>query len=293
MAKKTILTCPVTGNVTMPSQNENLPVTPTEIAQAAVNACKAGAAVAHIHVRDPETAKGSMDVNLYREVIDRIRDAGSDIIINLTTGEGQRFVPSEADPKIAGPGTTLAHPTLRSAHVKELKPEICTLDFNTMVNKTWTVINTPPTLEVMANIANEAGTKPEIEVFDSGDLNMAKDFIAKGILKPPVMFQFVMGINFGAAANPQTLAYLVSQLPDECIWAAFGIGKNSYPMLALSYLLGGHVRIGMEDTIYVSKGEMAKSNAQLVEKGVDIVEKLGGTMATPAEAREMLGLKPL
>lgn len=287
------MTCPVTGNVTMPSQNENLPVSPAEIAQAAVDAGKAGAAIAHMHVRDPDTAKGSMDVNLYREVVDRIRDAGSDIVINLTTGEGQRFVPSEDEPKIAGPGTTLAHPALRAAHVKALKPEICTLDFNTMVNKTWTVINTPPTLEVMANIANEAGTKPEIEIFDSGDLNMAKDFIARGLLKPPVMFQFVMGINFGAAANPETLAYLKSQLPDECIWAAFGIGRNSYPMLALSYLMGGHVRIGMEDTIYVGKGELAKSNAQLVEKGVDIVEKLGGSMATPTEAREILGLKPL
>ncbi|MEX0343307.1 MAG: 3-keto-5-aminohexanoate cleavage protein [Rhizobiaceae bacterium] len=293
MNKKTILTCAVTGNATMPSQNENLPVTPAEIAQAAVDAGKAGAAIAHMHVRDPETAIGSMDIDLYREVVDRIRDAGSDIIINLTTGEGQRFVPSEDDPKVAGPGTTLAHPKLRAAHVKELKPEICTLDFNTMVNKTWTVINTPPTLQVMAEIVNEAGTKPEIEIFDSGDLNMAKDFIKRGLLKPPVMFQFVMGINFGAAANPQTLAYLISQLPEDSVWAAFGIGKMSFPMLALSYLMGGHVRIGMEDTIYIAKGELAKSNAQLVEKSIDIVDKLGGTMATPSEAREMLNLRPL
>lgn len=277
----------------MPSQNENLPVTPDQIAQAAVDAGNAGAAVAHMHVRDPETAKGSMDINLYREVVDRIRDAGSDIVINLTTGEGQRFVPSENEPSVAGPGTTLAHPALRAAHVKELKPEVCTLDFNTMVNKTWTVINTPPTLEVMADIVNEAGTKPEIEIFDSGDLNMAKDFINRGLLKPPVMFQFVMGIKFGAAANPQTLAYLISQLPLDSIWAAFGIGKMSYPMLALSYLMGGHVRIGMEDTVYIAKGELAKSNAQLVEKAVHIVDQLGGAMATPSEAREILGLKPL
>lgn len=293
MAKKTIMTCAVTGNGTMPSQNENLPVTPAEIAQAAIDAGKAGAAIAHMHVRDPETAKGSMDLNLYREVVDRIRDAGSDIVINLTTGEGQRFVPSEEDPSIAGPGTTLCHPSLRSAHVKALRPEICTLDFNTMVNKTWTVINTPPTLKVMADIANEAGTKPEIEIFDSGDLNMAKDFIAKGILKSPAMFQFVMGINFGAAANYQTLAYLISQLPENSEWAAFGIGRNAYRLMALSYLMGGHVRIGMEDTVYIDKGELCKSNAQLVEKGVGIVESLGGTMATPAEAREILGLKQL
>ncbi len=292
MSQKTILTCAVTGNGTMPSQNENLPVTPVEIARAAIDAGKAGAAIAHIHVRDPDTAKGSMDMTLYREVVNRIRDAESDIIINLTTGEGQRFVPSEKDPKIAGPGTTLSHPELRVAHIAELKPEICTLDFNTMVNKTWTVINTPSTLKTMANIVTDAGTKPEIEIFDSGDLNMAKDFIQRGYLKQPVMCQFVMGINFGAAANTQTMAYLVSQLPDDCIWGAFGIGRMAFPMLAQSYLLGGHVRIGMEDTIYIRKGELAKSNAQLVEKGIAIVESLGGALATASEARELLGLSP-
>lgn len=293
MSKKTIMTCAVTGNGTMPSQNPNLPVTPEQIAQAAVDAGKAGAAIAHMHVRDPQTAKGSMDIDLYREVVERIRDAGSDIVINLTTGEGQRFVPSEENPSVAGPGTTLCHPSLRSTHVKELKPEICTLDFNTMVNKTWTVINTPITLKTMADIANEAGTKPEIEIFDSGDLNMAKDFLAKGILKSPAMFQFVMGINFGSAANYQTLAYLISQLPAESEWAAFGIGKNAFRMLALSFLMGGHVRIGMEDTVYIDKGELCSSNAQLVEKGVGIVEKLGGELATPAQARDILGLKQL
>ncbi|AKO96159.1 hypothetical protein MALG_00965 [Marinovum algicola DG 898] len=293
MAKKTIMTCAVTGNGTMPAQNENLPVTPAEIAQAAVEAGRAGAAIAHMHVRDPDTAKGSMDLDLYREVVDRIREAGSDIVINLTTGEGQRFVPGEDDPSVAGPGTTLCHPARRAAHVKALRPEICTLDFNTMVNKTWTVINTPPTLKIMADIANAAGTKPEIEIFDSGDLNMAKDFLARGILRAPPMFQFVMGINFGAAANYQTLAYLISQLPEASEWAAFGIGKNAFRMLALSYLMGGHVRIGMEDTVYIDRGELCKSNAQLVEKGVSIVESLGGSMATPAEAREILGLPQL
>ncbi|MCY4151033.1 MAG: 3-keto-5-aminohexanoate cleavage protein [Aestuariivita sp.] len=292
MAQKTILTCAVTGNGTMPSQNENLPVTPVEIAHAAIDAGKAGAAIAHIHVRDPDTAKGSMNIALYREVVSRIRDADSDIIINLTTGEGQRFVPSAQDPKVAAPGTTLTHPKLRVAHVAELKPELCTLDFNTMVNKTWTVINTPSSLKTMLNIVNDTGTKPEIEIFDSGDLNMAKDFIQRGFFKRPVMCQFVMGINFGAAANTQTMAYLVSQLPDDCIWAAFGIGRMAFPMLAQSFLLGGHVRIGMEDTVYIEKGKLAKSNAQLVEKSISIVENLGGTMATASEARDMLGLNP-
>lgn len=290
MNDKTILSCAVTGNITSPQQNPNQPVTPLEIATAVIDAHKAGAAIAHIHVRDLETQQGSMDINLYREVVDRIKQSGSDVIINLTTGEGGRFVPGKEEPKIAGPGTTLCRPELRVAHVKELQPEICTLDFNTMVSGDRTVINTPPNLEIMADIINASGTKPEIEIFDSGDLNMAKDFIAKGHLKEPAMFQLVLGVPWGAAANYETLAYLKSQLPAECVWAAFGIGRSSFPMLALSYLMGGHVRVGMEDSVYIAKGELVKNNAQLVEKGVGIVESLGGTIATPTEARAILGL---
>lgn len=291
MSPKTILTCAVTGNITTREQCPTLPVTPEEIATAAVEAGQTGAAIVHIHVRDLETQKGSMDLALYREVVDRIRDAGSDIIINLTTGEGGRYVPEAEDPLKAAPGTTLTTPEKRIAHVSALKPEICTLDFNTMNNRTWIVMNTPPNLERMLEAINEAGTIPEIEVFDSGDLNLAKDFIDRGLFARPPMFQLVLGIRFGAAANYETLAYLASQLPQGYQWAAFGIGRFSFPAVALSYLLGGHVRVGLEDNVYLSKGVPAKSNAQLVEKAVRIVEDLGGSMASPSEARELLGLE--
>ncbi len=290
MNDNTILSCAVTGNITSPQQNPNQPVTPQEIATAVIDAHKAGAAIAHIHVRDLETQQGSMDINLYREVVDRIGSSGADVIINLTTGEGGRFIPTPGNPQVAAPGPTLCRPELRVAHVKELKPEICTLDFNTMVSGDRTVINTPPNLEIMADIINEAGTKPEVEIFDSGDLNMAKDFIKRGILKSPTMFQLVLGVPWGAAANYETLAYLKSQLPADCVWAAFGIGRWAFPMLALSYLMGGHVRVGMEDSVYIEKGVLVENNAQLVEKGVGIIESLGGTIATADEARQILGL---
>ena len=290
MNDKTILSCAVTGNITSPTQNPNQPVTPAEIAQAAIDANKAGAAIIHIHVRDLETTEGSMDIGLYKEVVDRIGESGSDLIINLTTGEGGRFIPTDDNPRVAAPGSTLCRPELRVAHVKELKPEICTLDFNTMNSGTRTVINTPRNVEVMANVINEVGTRPEIEIFDSGDLNMAKDFIKRGVLKEPAMFQMVLGVPWGAAANYETLVYLVSQLPADCIWGAFGIGRSAFPMLALSYIMGGHVRVGMEDSVYIEKGELVKNNAQLVKKGVGIIESLGGTIATPSEARAILGL---
>ena len=290
MNDKTILSCAVTGNITSPTQNPNQPVTPAEIAQAAIDANKAGAAIIHIHVRDLETTEGSMDIGLYKEVVDRIGESGSDLIINLTTGEGGRFIPTDDNPRVAAPGSTLCRPELRVAHVKELKPEICTLDFNTMNSGTRTVINTPRNVEVMANVINEVGTRPEIEIFDSGDLNMAKDFIKRGVLKEPAMFQMVLGVPWGAAANYETLVYLVSQLPVDCIWGAFGIGRSAFPMLALSYIMGGHVRVGMEDSVYIEKGELVKNNAQLVKKGVGIIESLGGTIATPTEARAILGL---
>ncbi len=290
MEKKTIVSCAVTGNITTRDQHPNLPVTPEEIATAAVGAWKEGAAIVHVHVRDPETQLGSMDINLYKEVLDRIRDAGSDVIVNLTTGEGGRFIPSDEEPRVAGPGTTLCRPELRVEHVKQLKPEICTLDFNTMVNGNRVVINTPPNLEIMANTINEAGTKPELEIFDSGDLNMANDFIKRGILKEPAMFQLVLGIRWGAAPDFDTLAYLVKRLPENCEWAAFGVGRFAFKTLAMAFLLGGHVRIGMEDVVHIRKGELCRDNAQLVEKAVGIVESLGGDIATPGEARKILQL---
>lgn len=290
MLNKTILTCAVTGNITTREQSPTLPISPEEIANAAVEAARAGAAIVHIHVRDQVTQKGSMDLALYGEVLDRIRNSDSDLIINLTTGEGQRYVPAYDDPSRSVDGTTLTTPEKRIAHVLQFQPEICTLDFNTMNNRTWVVMNPPPHIERMLTAINEAGTKPEVEIFDSGDLNLAKSFIERDLFALPPMFQLVLGIQFGAAANYETLAYLVSQLPKGYEWAAFGVGRFSFPAVALSYLLGGHVRVGLEDNVYLSKGVKAKSNAQLVEKAVRIVEDLGGQMATSSEARQILRL---
>lgn len=291
MTKKTILTCAVTGNLMTPKNNPHLPVTPAQIAEQALDAANAGAAIVHLHVRDPETANGSMDLDLYRELVDRIRDKNEDVILNLTTGEGGRFVPSVDDPKVAAEGSTLCTPEKRVAHVKALRPDICTLDFNTMWSGQASVINAPWNLETMAEQIYAAGVKPEIEIFDSGDLHMVKDFIARGIIKTPLMVQMVLGVRFGAVANPQTMAYLVSQLPQNTEWAAFGIGRMAFAMLAQAYLLGGHVRIGMEDTAYIRKGEHCTSNAQLVEKGISIIESLGGTIATSTQAREILDIR--
>ena len=290
MTRKTILTCAVTGNLMTPEISPHLPVTPNEIANQALDAAKAGASIVHLHVRDPETAKGSMDLNLYRELVERIREKNEDVILNLTTGEGGRFVPSLEDPKIAAPGSTLCAPEKRIAHVQDLRTEICTLDFNTMWSGQASVINAPRNLEIMAKGIYGAGVKPEIEIFDSGDLHMVKNFVARGIIKTPLMVQMVLGVRFGAVANPETMAFLVSQLPKGTEWAAFGIGRMAFPMLAQAYLLGGHVRIGMEDTAYIRKGEHCTSNALLVEKALGIVDSLGGSIASPTEARKILGL---
>jgi len=291
MQRATILTCAVTGNQTMREQNPALPVTPAEIAASAIEAARAGAAIVHLHARDPSTGRGTTRAELFDEIIARIRDAGSDVILNLSTGEGGRFIPSEGDPQIAAPGSTLMRPELRVAHVVRLRPEVCTLDFNTMFSGSSVVINTPRNLEIMAQRVLAAGVVPEIEIFDSGDLQLAQSFVERGILHGPLLWQIVLGVRYGAMADPQTMMYFASRLPRDAQWTAFGIGKQAFPMLAQSFLLGGHVRIGMEDTVYLDKGVLAPGNAALVDKGVRIVESLGGRIATVAEARSMLGLR--
>jgi uncharacterized protein (DUF849 family) len=290
MAKKTILTAAITGNLMTPEISPNLPVTPEQIARQALDAAAAGAAIVHLHVRDPETAKGSMRLDLYEELVARIRAENTDVLLNLTTGEGGRFIPSDDDPKIAAAGSTLCAPEKRVAHVEALKPDICTLDFNTMWSGAASVINSPRNLEIMAGRIYAAGVKPEIEIFDSGDLHMVKDFVARGVIKTPLMVQMVLGVRFGAVANPATMAYLVGQLPEGTEWAAFGIGRAAFPMLAQAWLLGGHIRIGMEDTAYIRKGAHCVSNAELVTKAARMIDDLGGALATPDEAREILCL---
>ena len=286
--KKTIITCAVTGNIVTREHHPRLPVTSEEIASAAIDAARAGAAIVHIHVRDPQTGRGSMRVDLYRAVLDRIRNSGVDVIVNLTTGEGGRFTPSDNEPRVAAEGTTLSKPELRVAHVVELRPEMCSLDFNTMVSGRNVVINTPRNVRTMAEAIVAAGSKPELEVFDSGDIHMALDLLAEGVLPKPALFQIVTGVKYGAASTPQTLMYLKSLLPPDCEWTAFGLGRMEFPIAAQSFLLGGHVRVGFEDNVYIRKGELARDNAQLVEKAMRIVRDRGGEPASASEAREIL-----
>lgn len=290
MSQPTILTCAVTGNLTKPSQTPALPITPEQIADSSIAAAKAGAAIVHIHVRDPQTGGQSMEIAYYREVMDRIRNSGVDVIINLTTGPGGRFVPDLDNPRIAAPETSILPPLERVEHIAQLKPEICTLDLNTMWSGTAVVINTPRNVRIMSEVIKAAGTLPEIEIFDGGDIQLAKDMLADGSLDPRAMFQLVLGVKYGAAATPETLPYLKNQLPQGHVWAAFGVGRYEYPVLAQSFIHGGHVRVGLEDNIYLEKGRLAKSNAELVERGVEIIRLLGGRIATPAEARGILGL---
>ncbi|MCG5078184.1 3-keto-5-aminohexanoate cleavage protein [Paraburkholderia tagetis] len=289
-ARKTLITCAVTGNITRPDQHPRLPVTPEQIATASLEAAQAGAAAVHIHVRDPRTGRPSMDVSLYREVIERIRAVDQALIINLTTGPGGRFVPSDDDPKIAAPGTTLLPPEKRVEHILELKPDVCSLDLNTMNSGAEVVINTPKTVARMAHVIREAGVKPELEIFDSGDIHLARDLMASGVLEGPGLWTFVAGVKYGFAASPETLLYARGLLPPGAIWSAFGIGRFEFPMVAQAWLAGGHVRVGFEDNLYLEKGVLAESNAALVARAKDIVTMLGGEVVTSREARELLGL---
>ncbi|MGK7863495.1 3-keto-5-aminohexanoate cleavage protein [Falsiroseomonas sp. E2-1-a4] len=288
MRRKYMLTCAVTGNITTPEQTPHLPITPEQIANAAIEAAKAGAAVAHIHVRDPVTGKPSMSIDLYREVMDRIRASGTDVVINLTTGPGGRFVPSLDNPREAAAGSTLLPPEQRVAHIVELKPEIATLDLNTMWSGSAVVINAPWSVTKMAELIYSVGTIPELEVFDSGDIGLAKKLMADGVLKGPCLFQVCMGIRYGFDWDPATLNYAKSILPAGSPWAAFAIGRMEFPMLAQAWLLGGHVRVGLEDNIYLNKGELAVSNTVLVERAVRILRELGAEPMNAAEARAEL-----
>jgi len=290
VTKKTILTVAVTGNLTTLQQHPGLPCTPEQIANAALESAKVGAAVAHIHARYPD-GKPSMEVAHYKEIVDRIRDKNSDLILNLTTGQGGRFVPGKEDPKIYGPGTSIVHPLKRVEHIVALKPDIATLDLNTMFSGTAVVINTPENVTIMANEIYKAGSKPELEVFDSGDIQLAHALLDQGVLKGPQLFQIVMGVRYGFVSTPQTLMYAASLLPKDAQWASFALGRWEYPMLAQSWFLGGHIRVGLEDNVYLSKGVLAPSNAALCEKAVRMLDDLGGELATAKEARQILGLR--
>ena len=291
MQRKVMISCAVTGSADTPGRNPAVPVTPQQIAQSAIDAAKAGAAIIHVHVRDPQTTRPSMDVALYREVVDRIRASGTEVLINLTTGPGARFVPGEDDPQAPGRGTTLTRPAERVRHVVELKPDICSLDMGSLNMGPHVFVNTPPHLEAMAIAIRDAGVLPELEVFETGHLLLAKRMVENGHIKPPGMFQICLGISWGQPATPEAMSYMRSLLPADSPWFAFGISLHQFPMAAQAVLLGGHPRVGLEDNLYLEKGKLAPSNAALVEKAAKIVEILGDSVATPAEARQMLGLK--
>ena len=287
---KTIITCAITGNLTKPDQHPGLPITPEQIARSSLDAAGEGASIVHIHVRDPNTGRPSMDVALYRDAMERIRERNSELIINLTTGLGGRFIPSEDDPKVAAPGTTLTHPERRVEHVALLKPEICTLDLNTMNSGAEVVINTPRNVARMAKIIRASGVKPEIELFDTGDIHLARDLIRERVLEGPGMYSLVLGVKYGFDASPETMLYARDLLPEGAVFTGFGIGRHEFPMVAQSWLLGGHVRVGLEDNIYLAKGVLAPDNATLVARARRLLEELGAEIATPHEARAQLGL---
>ena len=291
MHRKVMIACAVTGSADTPGRNPAVPVTPAQIAASAIDAAKAGAAIVHIHVRDPQTTRPSMDPALYREVVECIRASGTDVLINLTTGPGARFIPGLDDPLKPGPGSTLSLPAERVRHVVELAPEICSLDMGSMNMGGQVFINTPAHLEAMAVAIRDAGVTPELEVFEAGHLMLAKRLIETGHVKPPGLFQICLGISWGQPATSEAVAYMRGLLPPDCVWFAFGISLYQFPMAAQTVLLGGHVRVGLEDNLYLEKGKLTPSNAALVEKAAKIIEILGDQVATPAQARQMLGLR--
>ncbi len=290
---KVMITAAVTGNLTTLEQTPHLPVTPEEIAEACLGAAEEGAAIAHIHVREPGTGKPSMKLEYYQDVVARIRARNRRLIINLTTGPGGRFVPSEEDPKVAGPGTTLMRPEDRVSHVAALRPEICTLDLNTMNSGGQVVINTPGNVRRMAAVIAAAGVKPEIELFDSGDIALMQDLLKDGTLKGPQLTSFVMGVKYGFQPSPETVVYARGLLPADAHFTAIGIGRATFPMVAQSVLAGGHARTGLEDAVFLDRGVLAQSNAAMVAKARRIVEDLGSQIMSAEEAREMLGLTAL
>jgi uncharacterized protein (DUF849 family) len=287
---KVIITCAVTGNQTLPSMTPHLPITPEQIAEACLGAAEAGAAVTHIHVRDPQTGMPSMDIEYYRQVVELIRAKNTSLILNITTGPGGRFAPSEHDPKIAGPGTLFLTPAKRTEHIAVLRPDIATLDLNTMTFGAQVVINTPPNVRKMAEVIYAAGTKPEIELFDSGDILLMHDLIRDGTIKGPHLVSLVLGVKYGFRPAPETVLYAREMLPSDTQFTAFGTGRSAFPMVAQAYLAGGHVRVGLEDAVYLQRGVLAETNAAMVDKARNIVELLGGQAMSATEARSHLGL---
>ncbi|KAB7706511.1 3-keto-5-aminohexanoate cleavage protein [Bacillus aerolatus] len=290
MNKQVILSCAVTGAGDTASKSPHVPVTPKEIAESSIKAAKAGATIVHLHVRDPETRQLSHDVNLYKETVERIREADIDVIINITAGGGGDWIPSEEDPTRGGEGTDMQTPEERHEPIGELLPEICTLDCGSMNFGDQIYISPSDWLRRQARLIQQSGVKPELECFDTGHLRFANQLIKEGLIDGDPLFQFCLGIPWGAAADAETIAYMKNRIPENGHWAAFGIGQMQMPIVAHSVLQGGNVRVGLEDNLYLKKGTLA-TNEQLVDKAVNIVQSLGSEIMSPQDAREKLNLK--
>ncbi len=293
MNREVFITCAVTGSGGTQDRSPHVPRSPEEIAKSAIDAAKAGAAVVHCHVRDPETGKPSRDGLLYREVTERIRDSGTDVVLNLTCGMGGDLLFDGTENMAQmGARSDMAGAEERVAHVVECRPEICTLDCGSMnFNEAdFVMINTPGMLRDMARRMVAAGVRIEIEAFDSGHLWLAKELLREGVIPAPVLVQLCMGVPWGAPDDLNTFMAMVNNVPADWIWSAFGIGRNEMPYVAAAVLAGGHVRVGLEDNLWLGKGVLA-SNAQLVERAVSIISNMGARVITPAEVRVKLQLE--
>ncbi|AXC48833.1 3-keto-5-aminohexanoate cleavage protein [Paracoccus suum] len=293
MNKDVFITCAVTGSGATQDRSPHVPRSPAQIAESAIEAARAGAAIVHCHVRDPETGKPARDPALYREVTERIRDSSVDVVLNLTAGMGGDIIfgPPEAPFPVNAAATDMVGATERMAHVAECLPEICTLDCGTMnfAEADYVMTNTPGMLRAMGGIMTSLGVTPEIEAFDTGHLWLAKELVREGVLNSPALVQLCMGVPWGAPNDLNTFMAMVNAVPTDWCWSAFSLGRDQMPYVAASVLAGGNVRVGLEDNLWLGKGQLA-TNAQLVERAANIIEGMGGRVIGPDAVREKLGL---
>ena len=293
MSREVFITCAVTGSGGTQDKSPHVPRSPAQIAKSAIEAAQAGAAIVHCHVRDPDTGKPSRDGELYREVTERIRDSGTDIVLNLTAGMGGDLLfEGTEDMGRMGPRSDMAGAIERVAHIVDCRPEICTLDCGTMnFNEAdYVMVNTPGMLRDMARRMVASGVRIEIEAFDTGHLWFAKELAREGIIPDPVLVQLCMGVPWGAPDDLNTFMAMVNNVPPAWVWSAFAIGRNEMPYVAASVLAGGNVRVGLEDNLWLEKGVLA-TNAQLIERAVTIISNMGARVITPAEVRAKLKLE--
>ena len=292
MNRNVIITCALTGAGDTVGRSEHVPVTPEQIAQAGIDAARAGAAIVHVHVRDPQTGAPSRETELYREAVELIRASDVDVVVNTTAGMGGDLYLDPKEPTTILPETDLVNGVERLKHVGTVKPDICTLDCGSLNfgEGSLVYVSTPDILRDGARRIQELGTRVEMEIFDTGQLVFAKKLVAEGLIDSPAMFQLCMDVPYGMPADPRLLATLVDQLPDGAVWSSFALGRMQLPWVAQSVLLGGHVRVGLEDNLYLSKGVKA-TNAQLVTRARTIIESMGAQVATANDAREILQLE--